>query len=76
MYLTMPAEVLQPEFVATLEELDCREDSDHKVELLWSRVKCEIYLRITEKARAASKICIIPNQEARHAFLHPFLYIG
>jgi hypothetical protein len=72
MTLTL-SEMIATPTTGTLVELDCREDSDHKVQLFWQPVTKRVFIRITE---TVGEIITrqVPNDEARHAFLHPYVY--
>lgn len=57
----------------TLEELDCRQDSDHKVQLFYQPVTKQVFIRVTTASDVITRR--VPNAEARHAFNHPFCYL-
>lgn len=61
-----------PKAMAVLNE---REDSDHKVELLYSAFTCATYIRVTQKWDDQVLIGICPNEEAAWAFQHPYMYV-
>lgn len=56
-----------------LVELDCREDSDHKVQLFYQPITSRVYIRVTTSSEVSTHP--VPNEEARHAFDHPYCYI-
>jgi len=57
----------------TLVELDCRENSDEKVQLFWQPITKHVYVRITTQSEITT--ARVPNDEARHAFNHPYCYV-
>jgi len=57
----------------TLVELDCRENSDEKVQLFWQPVTGRTYIRITSASDVVTRR--VPNDEARQAFQHPWCYV-
>ena len=58
-----------------LVELDRRENSDESVELLWSVNTNQIYIRLTDKHADVSRLVLVPNEKARDAFNHPYVYL-
>ena len=55
-------------------ELDCRESSDEKVELLWSPDTTNTYIRHSRKQYGLTRVILVPNEKARDAFVHPYCY--
>jgi hypothetical protein len=72
MTLTLSEQIANPS-VTTMVELDCREDSDHKVQLFWQPVTKRVFIRITTASEVITRR--VPNDEARHAFIHPYCYV-
>lgn len=55
-------------------ELDRREDATESCTLLWNPSKNTIYIMLTDKQYSVSRVYLVPNEKARHAFIHPHCY--
>jgi len=67
------AQLIDQPNTGVLVELDCRENSDEKVQLFWQPVTKRTYIRLTTASDVSTRQ--VPNEEARHAFMHPYVYI-
>jgi hypothetical protein len=67
------AELLARPTTGTLVELAIRESCDEKVQLFWQPVTGQTFIRITP-AQGEIITRRVPNDEARHAFDHPYVY--
>lgn len=56
-----------------LTELCTRENCDEKVELFWQPITCRTYIRLTTSSDVVTRR--VPNDEAMHAFNHPYMYV-
>ena len=61
--------------VGVLTELDCRENLDYKVQLMWQPVTKRLYIRVDDKATGRLTTQRVPNDQGRQAFEHPFSYL-
>jgi hypothetical protein len=69
------SEALEREHIAEMRELNCREDCDHRVQLMWKLETNSIYIALFDKKHNIMRTVRVPNGAGLHAFDHPFVYM-